>query len=104
MEPKQNACFLLPASQQDPCCRDLYMYICMLTDLLRRRVCAVWTKLKLNLCVETVEYIHMEITQIHKAYVVYEDVKALKILATYHQILFPAEPAKTSISNPTSII
>lgn len=87
--------------QQDPCCCDLYMYICMLTDLLRRRVCAVWTKLKLNLCVETVEYIHMEIRQIHKAY---EDVKALKILATYHQILFPAEPAKTSISNPTSII
>lgn len=79
-------------------------YICMFTDLLRRRVCAVWTKLKLNLCVETVEYIHMEIRQIHKAYVVYEDVKALKILATYHQILFPAEPAKTSISNPTSII
>lgn len=46
----------------------------------------------------------MEIRQIHKAYVVYEDVKALEILATYHQILFPAEPAKTSISNPTSII
>lgn len=46
----------------------------------------------------------MEIRQIHKTYVVYGDAKALDILATYHQILFPAEPAKTSISKtlPTS--
>lgn len=74
MELKQMHVFCLPASQQDPCCRDLY--ICMFANLLRRRAFAVWRKLKLNIFVEN-KYLHLEIRQIHTTYVVHEDAMIL---------------------------